>query len=298
MNKKLLSASFIGTIFGAFFCAVFVCLPDGFPADTLTVNVQSRNPQSGTAVPEVQHWNPQETAVIICDMWDKHWCAGATARVAEMAPAMNDVLAAARKSGITIIHAPSETLHFYADHPGRKKLAQYAEKPLVQVSTARLDTEKSAKFPVSAKNGGCDCDNYCAYLDVYMREHGGKFPWQREIAALTADDNDLISDSGSEIGSYLQEHKFKNVIVMGVHTNMCVIGRSFGLRAMKRLGLNAVLMRDMTDTMYNHRGEPFVPHFEGTALVVKYIEQYVCPSMLSTDFTGKKPFLFKGAGEN
>ena len=23
-------------------------------------------------------WNPKETAIVICDMWDKHWCAGAT----------------------------------------------------------------------------------------------------------------------------------------------------------------------------------------------------------------------------
>ena len=34
----------------------------------------------------------------------------------------------------------------------------------------------------------------------------------------------------------------------GVHTNMCVLGRPFGLRQMARLGKNTALVRDMTDT--------------------------------------------------
>ena len=33
-----------------------------------------------------------ETAILICDMWDKHWCEGATKRVDAMAPIMNSVV--------------------------------------------------------------------------------------------------------------------------------------------------------------------------------------------------------------
>ena len=38
---------------------------------------------------------------------------------------------------------------------------------------------------------------------------------------------------------------------MGVHLNMCVLGRPVGIRQMVNIGKNVVLMRDMTDTMYN-----------------------------------------------
>ncbi|MHC4260177.1 MAG: hypothetical protein ACYSTF_07200, partial [Planctomycetota bacterium] len=31
-----------------------------------------------------QQWKPSETAIIICDMWNEHWCKGATRRVAEL----------------------------------------------------------------------------------------------------------------------------------------------------------------------------------------------------------------------
>src|SRR4051812_46066396 len=43
------------------------------------------------------HWNPKQTAMVICDMWNQHWCKGATARVAEMAPRMNKVIQEARR---------------------------------------------------------------------------------------------------------------------------------------------------------------------------------------------------------
>lgn len=36
-------------------------------------------------------------------------------------------------------------------------------------------------------------------------------------------------------------------ISMGVHTNMCVLGRPFGIRAMVGLGRNVVLVRDLID---------------------------------------------------
>src|SRR2546426_10019059 len=55
-------------------------------------------------------WEPRQTAVVICDMWNQHWCMGATARVAEMAPRMNEVVNEARRRGVLIMHCPSDTM--------------------------------------------------------------------------------------------------------------------------------------------------------------------------------------------
>src|SRR5687768_6600837 len=44
------------------------------------------------AVTKPVAWDAAKTAVVVCDMWDKHWCPGATARVGEMAPRMNAVV--------------------------------------------------------------------------------------------------------------------------------------------------------------------------------------------------------------
>ena len=66
-------------------------------------------------------WKPQQTAAIVCDMWDLHHCLNATLRGGEMAPRMNRVLNESRLRGATIIHAPSSCMEPYKNHPGRKR---------------------------------------------------------------------------------------------------------------------------------------------------------------------------------
>ena len=41
--------------------------------------------------------DPATTAIILCDLWDKHWCRGATARVGVLTEKINPVLRAARR---------------------------------------------------------------------------------------------------------------------------------------------------------------------------------------------------------
>ena len=56
---------------------------------------------------------------------------------------------------------------------------------------------------------------------------------------------DGISDNGEEIYSFFRQRKVRNVVLMGVHTNMCVLGRPFGIRQQVRLGMNVALARDL-----------------------------------------------------
>jgi len=79
---------------------------------------------------------------------------------------------------------------------------------------------------------------------------------------------------------------------MGVHTNMCVLGRPFSIRQMVNQDQNVVLMRDLTDTMYNPAKAPFVSHFTGTDYVIEHIETHWCPTITSADFLGGQPFRF------
>src|SRR5436190_7627961 len=109
---------------------LFLLLPFAFPfvcraadgADPLTVTARTRvwsGPGSNDwgSIDTPRALDPRHTAVVICDMWDKHWCAGATRRVAEMAPRMNDLVKNARQRGMFIIHCPSDTMKFYEGAP-------------------------------------------------------------------------------------------------------------------------------------------------------------------------------------
>jgi len=212
-----------------------------------------------------------QTAIIVCDMWDKHWSRGAAERVDAMAPVMNDVLTTARAKGVRIIFAPSDTMSYYAETAARRRMrvASYISPP--------AEAERPAPpLPIDDSDGGSDTG-----------ETEAKRVWSRQHAALEIDYNvDGISDNGQEIYNFLHQWEIRQVLIMGVHTNMCILNRSFGIKQMVKWGINIALVRDLTDTMYNPAMPPYVDHDVGTQLVVSYIEKFWCPTIHSEDLTG------------
>ncbi len=231
------------------------------------------------AVTKVEHWDPHKTAVVVCDMWDRHWCKAAAARVAEMAPRMNQVVSKLRDQGVLIIHCPGETMGFYAGHPARKA-AQAA--PPAKPLKRRTPAIPAGPLPIDDSDGGCSDEQPCPQGQV----------WTREIATLEIKPGDGISDKGDEVYNLMRQKGVDNVIVMGVHTNMCVLNRPYAIKALVNKGMNVALMRDMTDTMYNPRMRPKVDHFAGTDLVIEFIEKYWCPSLTSDQIIGGAAFRF------
>ena len=86
----------------------------------------------------------------------------------------------------------------------------------------------------------------------------------------------------------LREKGIHTLFLMGVHANMCILNRGFAIRQMTRWGIRCVLVRDLTDAMYNPKKAPFVSHERGTELVVQHIEKYWGPSILSRDIKEDK----------
>ena len=101
---------------------------------------------------KTEQWNPNQTAIIVCDMWDAHHCLNAVRRAEEMAPRMNQVLENARSRGVLIVHAPSSCMEPYKDHPARKRAqeAPRADEPAQghrRVVPARFPSEEKGKYP-------------------------------------------------------------------------------------------------------------------------------------------------------
>lgn len=220
-------------------------------------------------------WNTSETAIIVCDMWDGHYCVSAAERVADMVPRMNAVLTAARNHGATVIHAPSGVTYHYADMPQRKRMQQAKKvKPELPLEAwCYVDPKREPELPIDVSKQACDDPVIGAVVQKFSRQHPG----------LTISGWDGVSDNGEEIYSYLKQEGLKNIVLMGVHTNMCVLGRPFGIRQMVKQGFNVVLARDLTDAMYDPREKPYVSHTRGTELVVEHIEKYWCPSITGDD---------------
>ena len=159
-----------------------------------------------------------------------------------------------------------------------------------------IPSEEKAIYPLDQTDGGEDDDplEHQAWAkQLADMGRNPKAPWKTQYKEVKIHDADYISDDGGEVWSVMEARGIKNVMLVGVHTNMCVLGRPFGLRQMAKNGKNVVLVRDMTDTMYNPLRWPYVSHFQGTDLIVEHIEKFVCPTITSDQLIGGKAFRFK-----
>ncbi|MFZ0592208.1 MAG: isochorismatase [Bryobacteraceae bacterium] len=215
-------------------------------------------------------FDPAKSALIVCDMWDKHWCSGANARVTALVKKLEPVLETARHKGMIVVHAPSETMSFYANAPQRQRmlsLPAFAPPKELNITAPPL--------PIDDSDGGCDTPG--------EKEHRA---WTCEHSGLTIAPEDYISDSGREIYNLLRSRGIETVFYTGVHANMCILNRTFVIKQMTKWGVHCILLRDLTDAMYNPRDAPHVSHQQGTELVVEYIEKYWSPTALSDELTG------------
>jgi nicotinamidase-related amidase len=202
-------------------------------------------------------------AVIVCDMWDRHWSTGASLRVDRLAPEIDRFCRRLRDVGALIVHAPSETIEAYRDSPARQRIAGYGPAPEPRPVAV-------PPMPMEPRNGGSDTDEPLAPdTPVWSRQH-------QAIEINT--DLDVITDDGRELAAYLRAHDRDVVLMTGVHTNMCILRRSFGLVALAGHGLSPVLVADLTDAMYDPADPPYVDHDAGTQLVIRYIEAFVAPT--------------------
>ncbi|MFN0130698.1 MAG: protein-signal peptide and transmembrane prediction [Verrucomicrobiales bacterium] len=248
--------------------------------------------KSGEVREQPAVWEAKKTALIICDMWDDHWCRSAARRVTELAGPLNDTVKAARSRGVFIIHAPSSVTKFYDGVPQRQMAiaAPFARTPVPLAAVQRWgtawcwpDPKRESVMPIDDSDMGCSCTG----KKCEVRE-----AWSRQIASIDLAPEDALTDNGQETWNLLQERGIENVILCGVHLNMCVLGRPFAIRQMVGLGKNVALLRDLTDTMYNPERPPGVDHFTGTDLVVAHVETHWCPSITSTVFTSRPAFRF------
>jgi nicotinamidase-related amidase len=246
-------------------------------AQDLHLTVRSRaqpfkNSQEWIAVDSPAVMPVKRTALIICDMWDNHWCKGAARRVDILARRMAPIIERARAAGIQIVHAPSETMEFYKEYPQRRAMLD-----LPKVDPPAPLALTAPPLPIDDSGGGCDTP------DKFYKA------WTRENSLIPIAPGDRISDNGAEIYSFLRRNNIDNLLVMGVHANFCILNRSFAIKQMTKWGMRCVLVRDLTDAMYNPEDRPKVSHERGTELVIEYIESYWAPTITSSQLLAALP---------
>jgi nicotinamidase-related amidase len=230
-----------------------------------------------------QGWSTARAAVVVCDMWDTTHCITAARRVDEMAPRMNEVLHGLRSQGALVVHAPDACMDFYAGTPARLRAtrARFAATPYRIDWHGWAPGELTALPTTLTDPGPCSCASPTPCNDT--RSHGF-----RQTPLIDIEPQDVVTDDGQEFHNVLEERGIRDVLVMGVHTNVCVLSRPYGIRQLVYWGKRPVLCRDLTDAFHRDpRGLRW-----GLDQVVAHIERRWCPTVTSDQLVGGVPFRF------
>jgi len=247
--------------------------PATIDARPFELEVQRRDADAQLVRDRIQ-LEASQTAIVVVDMWDRHWCKTYTARVANLVPRMNRTLGAARSLGVQVVWAPSDVVAFYRDHPARRAMLAIPPHP--------APAPGPFAPPPAPKGDNCECgpDRPCPNASVWTRQQAGL-----EIVA-----GDLIADcnEGQELLNLCAERGIETLIYMGVASNMCVCYRSCGMINLRRHGLRVLFVSDLVEAIMANGVNPVArtsdPNFtpaKGTALVQQFLEQHVAPSFAS-----------------
>eukprot|EP00756_Hemistasia_phaeocysticola_P050632 Hpha_TRINITY_DN2577_c0_g1::TRINITY_DN2577_c0_g1_i1::g.1466::m.1466 len=211
-------------------------------------------------------WAAPRSAVVVVDMWDKHWCPTATLRVGELVPPMNALLSAWRAEGGTVIFAPSEVWGFYDGTRVRNNTLS-----LPNATVPPANPLPVPKVPVlTITDGGCDVEAKIANV------------WTRQNAGLEIKDSDFMIASAEgqaeqELTNILAAKGIDRLLYVGVHENICILTRPFAIEKLRAWGWTPDrigVVRELTDLMYTPRDPPYVAHAEGLSLMHGYIEKF------------------------
>ena len=228
----------------------------------LTLELQSRDPATGVIRTQTEEVDPRHVGVIAVDVWNFHWCKTATMRVDAFIPRLNRALDAARELGMTVMLCPSDVVDNYVGYPQREAVLALPKVTVPQVV--------NVECPAAPDAGGCACGRErCAV----------NYGWDGMHPGLRIGAADLMPDTQAEVYALCQQLGLTHLIYVGFHTQVCLLGKPMGLKAMKSAGFKCVLARDMTDA---HPGydpaRSFTPDLN-TAQVVEHFEKFLAPTI-------------------
>jgi nicotinamidase-related amidase len=203
-----------------------------------------------------------QAALVLVDVWDRHYLKDAEARAeAIINEKFVPLLAAARRSGLTVIHAPSPPQAM-----GHPNWVGARTKP--QPSGSASDwpppefRSKSGQYSAYARPAE-PREPELSELRSRLRMHPKVVPVGDEPVVATGDELDQVC--------------FRNgilfLIYAGFNTNACILMRDYGTLAMSQRGYEVILLRDCTTGMESRQTLPTLDQTNGAILLLEMFGQ-------------------------
>ena len=105
---------------------------------------------------------------------------------------------------------------------------------------------------------------------------------------------DGICEPLEPVWNLMQARGIRHVIVAGTAANMCVMGKSLGIRNLVSHGIEVVAAWDMTRPCYNPASPPYVNMPEATRMMAEYYEKFWCPTITGAEILKSPPRVNEG----
>ena len=241
----------------------------------LSLRTYLRQPEPGVACVEANfHYHEwpvtipaAQAALVLVDVWDTHIIASHAARTAEItrtriAPAV----AAARRAGVAVVHAPSPVQA--RRYPQCRRYATDAdlEAPLDGARSAagneewpplafrrRLGTHAEFRRPAPPSPD-------------QLREERSRRRIDPSVEPLP---EDFVVATGDQLHRLCQDREILHLFYAGFAANICIPFKDYALRAFHARGYNVMLLRDCTTAIEGH---DTIETFAGTRQAIRELE--------------------------
>jgi hypothetical protein len=237
------------------------------PLGTLKLSLQTRGTDGNPTIRD-ESVDPRKVGVVVVDVWNHHWCKTATMRVDALVPRINHALDGARSLGVTVMLCPSDVVDNYVGWPQREIVLAMRKQPVPPLI--------KIECPSPPDGGGCACGRERCTVN---------YGWDAMHPSLGIGQDDLMPDTLEEVWTICKDRELTHLIYVGVHTQVCLLGKSMGLRNLKAADMHCILARDMTDAHPGYDPEKNFTPDSHTADVVRHFERHLAPTVhLSEEF--------------
>lgn len=205
-----------------------------------------------------------KTVLLICDVWDNHYCADLRRRTEPLVKRINSFAKTVRQYGGRVLHCPSETVDaYYRDWPQREAMRGYPKAE----ATISQEMRPVSSWLRTELTSGCPDIPPCRRHREYTKQHDG-------IEILP---EDLISDSGQEVYNFLAHEHIGRVLMSGQALNMCILGRPFGIVSLVEAGITVCVVHDLVEAFYASTDHPYITLDQAKWYTLGYIASRWCP---------------------
>jgi len=203
-----------------------------------------------------------QAAIVLVDVWQRHYLKDCEARAESIIQSgLLPLLAACRKAGINIIHAPSPEVAVL--HPNWARLVTEEE-----LKPKRDDWPPEEFLSVTGR------------FKPYAKPFEPREEERNNLPALTfhpqvqpAGKEPVIA-SGEELHRYCKSKGILFLLYAGFNTNACILERDYGTLQMGYRGYSISIIRDCTTGMESRETQPALSQTNGAILFLEMFEHF------------------------